>query len=185
MQRHGRPTKIALIAVLAALGLAIQLAPRPPNVEFTLLLTFSVGYMFGTFTGILFGSFIMFFNGFFSPWGFAGLNLPFQMLGSSMTGLAGGLYQRYTHSHSAARFCVEASIIGAFLTVLYDLDTNLGVALYLMIVGMRPTLAVTTAIAYGAPFSLIHVGSNFAVFGIAFLPIVRALNYTPMVKNLG
>jgi hypothetical protein len=185
MQTARKSTIIALISILAALGLAIQLTPRPPNVEFTSLLAFAAGFMFGPFTGISFGSFIMFFNGFFSPWGFAGLNMPFQMLGMSMTGLAGGLYQRYMQSYSAAKFCVEVSIIGAFLTVLYDLVTNFGVALSFMIVGMHPTLAVTTAIAYGAPFSLIHVGSNIAVFGVAFFPLVKALNYIPMVKNFG
>lgn len=185
MQRATKPTIIALISILAALGLAIQLTPRPPNVEFTSLLTFSVGFMFGPFAGILVGSFIMFFNGFFSPWGFAGLNMPFQMLGLSVAGLAGGLYQRHMQSYSTAKFCVEVSIVGAFLTVLYDLVTNFGVALSFMVVGMDPTLAVTTAIAYGAPFSLVHVGSNVAVFGIAFFPLVKALNYISMVNNLG
>jgi len=99
--------------------------------------------------------------------------------------LAGGLYQRYMQSYSAAKFCVEVSIIGAFLTVLYDLVTNFGVALSFMITGMHPTLAVTTAIAYGTPFSLIHVGSNIAVFGIIFFPLVKAMNYIPMVKKFG
>jgi hypothetical protein len=185
MQTARKPTIIALISILAALGLAIQLAPRPPNVEFTLLLTVAVGFMFGSFTGILFGSFIMFFNGFFSPWGFSGLNMPFQMLGMSVAGLAGGLYQRYMQSYSTAKFCVEVSIVGAFLTVLYDLVTNFGVALSFMLTGMHPTLAVATAVAYGAPFSLIHVGSNIAVFGIAFFPLVKAINYIPMVKRIG
>jgi uncharacterized membrane protein len=185
MQAVRKPTTIALISILAALGLAVQLAPRPPNVEFTSLLTFVVGFVFGSFTGILFGSFVMFFNGFFSPWGFAGLNMPFQMVGISVVGLAGGLYQRHMQSRSTGKFCVEVSVIGAFFTVLYDLVTNFGVALSFIIVGMHPTLAITTAIAYGAPFSLIHVGSNIAVFGIAFLPLVKALNYTSMVRNFG
>jgi len=176
---------IALVSVLAALCLAIQLAPRPPNVEFTSLFAFTVGFMFGPFLGILFGGFIMFVNGFFSPWGFAGLNMPFQMAGMGAMGLAGGLYRKYAQSRIAAKFCVEVSVLGAFLTVLYDFLTNFGVALSYMIVGTHPTLAVVTAIAWGAPFSLIHIFSNIFVFGIVFFPLVKALNHIPMVSNFG
>ena len=178
------PTTIALISILAALCLAIQLSPRPPNVEFTSLLTFIVGFIFGPFKGILFGSFIMFVNGFFSSWGFAGLNMPFQMVGMGVAGLTGGLYRKSLHSYDWATLCVEVSVLGAFLTVLYDLITNFGVAFSYTIIGMHPTLAVATAIAYGAPFSLIHVCSNIAVFGIAFSPLVKALNHIPMVNKI-
>jgi hypothetical protein len=179
------PYAVALIGVLTALCLTIQLAPRLPNVEFTSLLTFIVGFVFGLLTGVLFGSFVMFVNGFFSPWGFAGLNMPFQMVGMGIAGLAGGLYRRYVQSFNSTELCVEVAVFGAVLTVLYDLITNFGVAVSYMIIGMNPTLAVLTAVAYGAPFSLIHVVSNIAVFGIAFFPLIRALSHTPMVKDVG
>jgi uncharacterized membrane protein len=179
------PFTIAMISVLTALCLAIQLSPRPPNVEFTSLFTFILGFMFGSFMGIFFGSFVMFVNGFFSPWGFAGLNMPFQIAGMALVGLAGGLYRKYSQNYSSsAKFYLEAAVLGAFLTVVYDLITNFGVALPMM-VGMHPVLAVITALAYGAPFSLIHVFSNIAVFGIVFFPLVKALDNVLMVKNLG
>lgn len=176
---------IALMSVLAALCLAIQLAPRPPNVEFTSLFAFTVGFMFGPFLGILFGGFIMFVNGFFSPWGFAGFNMPFQMVGMGLVGLTGGVYRRYMQSYKVAEFCVEASILGALLAAVYDFITNLGVAVPVMISGVQPTLAVITVLASGAPFSLIHVVSNIFVFGIVFFPLVKALNHIPMVRNFG
>jgi len=176
---------ISVISVLTALCLAIQLSPRPPNVEFTSLFTFILGFMFGPLMGILFGSFVMFVNGFFSPWGFAGSNMPFQIAGMALVGLAGGLYRRHSQSYNSARFYVEVAVLGAFLTVVYDLITNFGVALFYMIVGMHPTLAVITALAYGTPFSLIHVSSNIFVFGIIFLPLIKSLNHFQMVKNLG
>jgi len=177
------PYKIALMSVLTALCLAIQLSPRPPNVEFTSLFTFTVGFVFGFSVGVVFGGFIMFVNGFFSPWGFAGLNMPFQIVGMAVVGMAGGLYKRYLQSYNSAEFYLEAAVLGAFLTVLYDLITNFGVALSYMIVGMNPAFAVMTALAYGTPFSLIHVFSNIAVFGTVFLPLVRALNHIPWVKK--
>jgi len=182
------PRTIALISVLTALCLAIQLSPRPPNVEFTSLFTFILGFIFGPFMGIFFGSFVMFVNGFFSPWGFAGLMMPFQIVGMALVGLAGGLYRKYSQNYnSSAKFYFEVAVLGAFLTVVYDLITNFGVALPMMVGphGMHPTLAVIIALAYGTPFSLIHVFSNIAVFGIAFFPLIKALNNVLMVKNLG
>ena len=179
------PFPIAVISVLTALCLAIQLAPRPPNVEFTSLFTFIMGFIFGPLMGIFFGSFVMFVNGFFSPWGFAGLMMPFQIVGMALVGLAGGLYKKYSQNYSSsAKFYLEVAVLGAFLTVVYDLITNFGVALSMM-VGMHPALAVITALAYGTPFSIIHVFSNIAVFGIVFFPVIKALNNVLMVKNLG
>ena len=186
MEQHLRsPRGIALISVLTALCLAIQLSPRPANVEFTSLFTFVLGFMFGPLVGILFGSSVMFVNGFLSPWGFAGLIMPFQILGMALVGLAGGLYERYSQNRShLAGFCLEVAVLGAFLTVVYDLITNFAVALTMMAT-MNPALAMMIALAYGAPFSIIHVVSNIAVFGIVFFPVIKALNNVIMVKNLG
>jgi len=171
------PYLIALISVLATLCLVVQLTPRPPNVEFTSLFTFTMGFMFGSLTGVLFGGFIMFVNGFFSPWGLAGLNMPFQMLGMGIVGLAGGLYRRHLWNYNSAKFCAKSSVLGAFLTVIYDFITNVGVAMPLILCGMNPTWAIITTVAWGAPFSLIHTYSNIAVFGVAFFPLVKALNH--------
>jgi hypothetical protein len=154
-------------------------------VEFTSLFAFVLGFLFGPFVGVSFGGFVMFVNGFFSPWGFAGLMMPFQVAGMALTGLVGGLYRKYSENFgSGVGVCLEVSVLGAFLTVVYDLITNLGAAVPYM-GGMPPAVAVMTALAYGAPFSVIHVFSNIAVFGAAFLPIVKALKNVLMVKNVG
>jgi hypothetical protein len=179
------PRRIALISVLTALCLALQLSPRPPNVEFTSLFTFILGFISGSFMGIFFGSFVMFVNGFFSPWGFAGLMMPFQIVGMALVGFAGGLYRKYSQNYiSSAKFYLEVAVLGAFLTVVYDLITNFAVALPMMTT-MHPAWAVMTALAYGTPFSLVHVISNIAVFGVVFFPVIKALNNVLMVKNLG
>jgi hypothetical protein len=176
--------KVALISVLTALCTAIQLTPRPPNVEFTSLFTFAVGFMFGSALGALFGSFIMFVNGFFSPWGFAGFNMPFQMAGMALVGLFGGFCRSYLDGVSSSKICVEVAVYGAVLTALYDVITNFGVALSLM-ASMHPILAILTAFAYGVPFSVVHVATNVALFGIVFFPLVKSLNYiVSVVKGL-
>jgi hypothetical protein len=176
---------IAVASVLAAVCLAIQLTPRPPNVELTSLLTFTSGFLFGSIFGFLFGCFVMFVNGFLSSWGFAGLNMPFQMAGMGLIGLFGGLYGSHVKSYGAGQLCVEAAIMGAFLTLSYDLLTNLGMMLYYVMNGMVPGLAFAITAAYGVPFLLVHVASNIAVFGILFFPLIKTLNHNLMVRNIG
>ncbi|MGQ9624199.1 MAG: ECF transporter S component [Candidatus Bathycorpusculaceae bacterium] len=185
MQKGENATKIALTSVLTALCLALQLAPRPPNVEFTSLLTFTVGAVFGSFMGVSFGCFIMFVNGFLSPWGFAGLNMPFQMVGMGLVGLVGGLYRGYLRDRPSFGSFVEVAVLGAFLTVVYDLITNFGVALFPMISGVPPAFALVSVLASGAPFSLVHVCSNIVTFGIVSFPLVRTLIQIPLVKKFG
>jgi hypothetical protein len=151
------------------------LTPRPPNVEFTSLIVFLVGAVFGVSLGGVLGVLVMLINGFFSPWGFAGLMLPFQVTGMAITGVGGGLYKRATAGSYSARSCIETAVCGAFLTLLYDIITNLGVAVSYALIGMPIYVAFASAIISGALFSLIHVVSNTAVFGIAFVPLTNSL----------
>jgi len=180
------PRKLSLLTILASLCLAIQLTPRPPNVEFTSFFTFTVGLIYGVLDGAFFGCFIMFVNGFISPYGFSGLNMPFQMVGMAIAGILGGVYRwRMPERIVSARFCIEAAIIGALSALIYDLVTNVGVGLSYVLAGMNLALAMLTAIAYGVFFSIIHISSNTAVFGILTLPSIKALNKLVEVRKIG
>jgi len=175
--RSSNTRKLALFGILAALCLAIQLTPRPPNVEFTSFITFTVGLICGILDGAFFGCFIMFVNGFLSPYGFAGLNMPFQMFGMAIAGILGGVYRRLMPEQTdSARFCTETAIVGAVIALIFDVITNVGVGFQLVLSGMNFPLAMLTAIAYGAFFSIIHILSNTAVFGILSLPSIKTLN---------
>lgn len=168
--------RLALLAILSALCISIQLTPRPiPNVELTSLLVFLVGVFFGVFIGSALGTAVMFINGFLSPWGFAGLMLPFQIAGMIIIGVAGGLYGRAKKNRYTTSSCGETAILGAFLTLVFDIITNFGFAVWLMLTGTPVLPAVVTAAVSGAPFSLIHVTSNFFIFLIAFFPLTKAL----------
>jgi len=170
------PTRqLVLLSTLAALCIGIQLTPRFPNVEFTSLIVFLVGAIFGISSGVALGILVMFINAFFSPWGFAGLMLPFQVTGMMVVGIGGGLYGRTKNGLYDASSCIEAAILGASLTLVYDVITNFGVAVSLMLVGMPLLLAFISAIISGALFSLIHIVSNTAVFGLIFLPLTNTL----------
>ncbi|MEM3360584.1 MAG: ECF transporter S component [Candidatus Bathyarchaeia archaeon] len=184
-QNKNKTLTIAFICVLCVLCLVIQLSPRPPNVEFTSLFTFFTGFIFGPIVGGIFGGFVMFVNGFLSPWGFAGFNMPFQMASMALIGLVGGLYRKFSRGIHSVEFCAELAVLGAFLAVLYDFITNLGYAVFQAIMGVPFNLAILIAMAYGAPFSIIHVLSNVFVFGIAFLPMAKVANKILVVNKIG
>lgn len=167
--------RLTLFIVLAALCIGIQLTPRPPNVEFTSLFVFLVGFFFGVFAGSAFGAAVMFINGFFSSWGFAGLNLPFQIAGMVIVGFVGGFYGRTKNSTYTSNSSGETAVLGAFLTLVYDIITNFGVAVGYTLLGIPLLPAFISAIISGALFSLIHVVSNFFVFLIVFFPLTKAL----------
>jgi len=116
----------------------------------------------------VFGAFVMFVNGFLSPWGFAGLIMPFQMVGMFIVGFAGGVYKRYVGGEGSGRLCVEAAVLGAFLTLVYDIVTNSGTA----ILAGR---AIIFTFFMGVTMSVVHIASNTAFFGFAFIPLLKTL----------
>jgi len=169
--------KLAFLIVMTALCLALQIAPRPPNVEFTSFFSFVVGLAEGAAIGAFLGSFVMLINGFVSPYGFGGLNIPFQMAGMIIAGVLGGAYRRFTPDIDfSARFSQETAVLGALIALVFDLITNLGYAVQLVLARESLSLAIFTAIAIGAFYSLLHIISNSVVFGVLFLPLMNALN---------
>jgi len=169
--------QLALISLLTAFCVGLQLTPRPPNVEFTSLTSFTIGVAFGVWAGAFVGGMTMFVNGFFSPWGHAGLNIPFQVAGMLFAGVLGHIYRMFApNKYSSTRFCLEAGVLGAFIALVYDLITNVGVGVQFILAGVDPALALFSAIAYGSFFSLVHIVSNGAVFGFLWLPFAKALN---------
>jgi hypothetical protein len=161
--------EITLLSVITALCIGIQLTPRPPNVEFTSLLVFLTGFLFGVRFGIFLGALVMFVNGLLSPWGFAGGILPFQILGMAIIGLAGGVYRRTFKSIDfSLEHLLEVTLLGAFFTLVYDFITNAGHALL-----FGPDLIAV--IITGALFTLIHVLSNTLMFAFAFIPLVEVI----------
>lgn len=173
--RLSSPRNIVLLSTLAALCLGVQLAPRPPNIEFTTLIVFLVGAVFGPFFSVALGGLVMFINGFFSPYGFAGLMMPFQITGMIIVGAGGGFYGRSKNACFEPRSSFETAVLGAFLTLVYDFITNLGVVASSVLAGVPFPAAFASAMLAGAIFSLVHVASNSAIFGAAFYPLTKAV----------
>ncbi len=160
--------QLAIFSILAATCVALQLSPRIGNVEFTSIITFTMGVFFGGVIGGLFGAMVMFINGFLSPWGVAGFVLPFQMVGMAIMGIAGKFYAVIGTEESSRRLLAESAVLGAFLTLIYDVITNVGVAI-------QAQEAFLPVFLFGVPMSLLHVISNTAFFGFAFTPLSKVL----------
>lgn len=169
--------QLALFVVLAATTIGVQLAPRPPNIESTSLITFLVGVVLGGPAGAVFGTLVMFINGFLSPWGFAGLILPFQIVGMSLIGAAGGILRKYGVPNSARRTVWESAVLGSFLTLVYDVLTNVGVALV-------ANVPVFFAFITGVTFSFTHIVSNTLLFGLAFTPLLKTFKDFGELKTI-
>jgi hypothetical protein len=158
---------------MTALCVGLQLAPRPPNVETTSLICFLVGFLFGAIFGAILGALTMFINGFLSPWGFAGIIMPFQMAGMALIGFVGGVYRKLLGGNPMERaytkiLHLEVSFLAAFLTMIYDVLTNIGWAL-------PSNTPIIAALISGTWYTIIHVLSNAMLFGGAFFILVRII----------
>jgi hypothetical protein len=118
----------------------------------------------------------MFVNGFLSPWGLAGLNMPFQVFGMSVIGAVGGFYKM--ENNSKVRFYGESAVLGAFLTFVYHIFLlNLGYALQRSLLFSQLSLleAFVVVQVEGAVFSAFYVVSNTVLFGAGVVPLVSAM----------
>jgi multisubunit Na+/H+ antiporter MnhG subunit len=113
-------------------------------------------------------------NGFLSPYGLGGLLILFQATGMSLIGLAGGVYSRTVADGKAKWMSVEVAILGAFLTLVYDLITNLGYALQFSLFTNSVIVSFIGVLVAGSVFMVIHVVSNTVLF-MTSIPIVKGI----------
>jgi len=131
--------------------------------------------MFGAAFGVALGTLTMFINGFLSPWGVAGVVMPYQMAGMALIGFMGGVYRRVLGKKPVEItdppriLNLEVSFLAAFLTLVYDVITNIGWAL-------PYGVPIIVALIQGAWFTVVHVASNIVFFGSAFFILVRVIS---------
>jgi hypothetical protein len=147
-----RVKNIALLAVMTSVCVGIQLTPRPPNIEFTSLICFLTGFLFGSFFGASVGALTMLINGFLA-----------------LIGFVGGVYRKsrpHAGNPSVRWFSLEVSLLAAFLTLIYDIITTVS---YVMLFNVN----IIVALVSGAWFTIVHVVSNTVLFGTALFGLVR------------
>jgi len=93
----------------------------------------------------------------------------------SIIGAVGGFYKMENYSH--ARFFAESAVLGAFLTLIYYLITNLGFAFYTALFLSRISILEALALVQvtGAVYTLIYIVSNTFLFGAGAVPLVNAM----------
>jgi hypothetical protein len=124
--------------------------------------------LFGAFFGALLGALTMFINGFLSPWGFAGIIMPFQMLGMALIGFVGGVYRKSLGKNPSVGYSLNLEVISlaAFFTLVYDIITNVGYAVLF-------NVNIIAVLILGTWFTIVHVVSNTLLIGGAFFGLVR------------
>jgi hypothetical protein len=117
----------------------------------------------------------MFVNGFLSPYGVSGPFVGvFQVAGMSLIGLVGGVYSKTVAEGKAKWMPVEVAILGAFLTLTYDVMTNLGYALQFSLFTNSIIVSFIGVLVAGSVFMVIHVASNTVLF-MSSIPIVKGI----------
>ena len=76
-----------------------------------------------------------------------------------------------------ARFYAETAILGAFLTFIYYLITNMGYAIYFSFFLSRISIleALVLVQVTGVVFTIIYIVANTFIFGVGAVPLVNAM----------
>jgi hypothetical protein len=164
----------ALVAVLTATALAGDYAlVGLPNVELSSVMAFLGGYLFGVTVGASVGLFAMTIYEFLNPWGSFILPVGLAVIGCTMlAGILGAVLGSGHYSDKArdTPFYLGGALLGAAFSLFYDLVTNYA---YSAAFGVPYLIALLT----GLGFSVIHVVSNFLLFGLLTPQILRAARY--------
>lgn len=152
--------RVATTAILIALAVAVGMVVSPiPNVEGVSAVSFFSGYLTGWRSGAVIGAAAMLLRSLMNPLGPAPPHvLAAQVVGMALVGGCGCVLRRARRAR--ARAGLAAAVLGAALTLVYDVVTNYGVAV--SIGRWRDPLAVMVA---GVPFAAIHVATNALIFG--------------------
>jgi len=165
--------KICVIAITVALCIGSNYAlVSIPNFKVMDFFVFISGFVFGPLVGASIGILIWLIYGVMNPYGFVLQVWLATMFSESIYGLIGGLMGKRTASKNfySNRFGLSFlfGIAGFFLTLFYDLITNIVYALAF-------SIPIGIALITGVPFALVHELSNTILFGSCSIPLIVAL----------
>ncbi len=150
---------LARIGILVAISIALGFSLiAVPNVEPLSAIAFIAGYLLGLRGGAMVGSISIALFSLFNPLGPPiPAVLAAQVFAMALAGVAGFLW-RYLLG-VGFKAALLAGVLGAIVTVIYSISTDL--ALAASIGRLTDPLPI---IVSGLPFSLVHIGSNTAIF---------------------
>ena len=148
---------------MIAAGLTGVYAETIPNFEVLTLVVFSSGVLLGAGDGARVGIVTMLLYSLLNPYGLAHpLVTGAQVVGEGLAGLSGGWVAGRAARPSRTTALLLAAI-GAALTAVYDLITNLASG---VVYGQWRAVLIS-----GIPFALWHIGTNAALFAIVGTPL--------------
>jgi hypothetical protein len=171
--------KVALIAVFTAISLGTNYAMIDiPNVKLMDAFVFIAAFLFGLEVGLGSAISIWLIYGFINPWGQADLiGLFFVSLGECFYAVSGVLLSRASVARDVlqterpyGRMNLLFGLIGFQATFVYDVLTNFGTYI---VRTSSPYQALIIGMITGAPFAILHEGSNLFLFATV-VPIAIA-----------
>jgi len=165
--------KICLIATISALSVGLNYAlVNVPNFKVMDLFVFVAGFIFGPLAGAFVGVLVWVIYGVINPYGFVFQVWLATMFSESIYGFIGGvLGKKMVLNDFNCNYFVSSvlfGVLGFFLTLVYDLVTNIVFALTF-------NVPIVIAILAGVPFALVHELSNAALFGTCSVPLISVL----------
>jgi uncharacterized membrane protein len=165
--------KISMIAMFCALSIGTDYALYGLwNVKLMDFIVFVCGFCFGSVAGASVGVISWSVYGTLNPQGFVLPVLLATTFSETIYGIAGGLLRKgLTDLKGETR---KASVffasVGALLTVIYDVVTNV---VFGLVAGWNVVFAVVVGFI---PFGLTHEISNFVFFGVGSVSVITAIN---------
>ncbi|MDP8229144.1 MAG: hypothetical protein P9M15_06800 [Candidatus Electryoneaceae bacterium] len=129
-----------------------------PNIEGITALLFISGWVLGIKRGVVAAIIAVLLYSGFNPQGTFPPTLVAQIIGMATAPIAGGLLRKNELNKPMDRLILALTAL--VLTLWFDLLTNLAFPLTAGL-GMR---GIVTTLILGIPYSLVHVGSNIAIF---------------------
>jgi uncharacterized membrane protein len=155
---------------MMATGLTGSYLHPIPNFEPLTLVMFCTGVLLGARDGALIGGLTMLVYSLLNPYGAVHpLVMLAQVAGEALTGAAGGAF---AWAGLAGRGIVARggtlAVCGLALTACFDLITNLATGI---VFGQLKATLIG-----GIPFSLLHIGTNVAMFAAVGTPLVAVFS---------
>lgn len=159
--------RLAYAGLMIAVGLTGAYAESIPNFELITIVAFASGVLLGARDGAAVAGLMMLIYSVLNPYGMAPpLVTGAQVLGEALAGLTGGLVVGLATWSVPAR-AIALGVIGAVLTAVYDLLTNLATG---VVFGQMKTVLLG-----GIPFALWHMATNTGLFAIVGSALVAVL----------
>jgi uncharacterized membrane protein len=157
-----KSVRASMTAMLSATALSLSYARFwAPNIEFTSLIIFLSGFTLGSRIGVLVGLVTESIFSSLNPLGAAPIPIFLAQIGCMMLiGATGGLFAKLTgKSDTKLNSSLKMAAMGLYLTIIFDLVTDLGFAISFY--GGN----YIQALIFGSPFMIVHVVNNMIVFG--------------------